>query len=107
MQLDLLPAPPAYSRGTAAGAARTSDTSVAAAASVAPSLAARQSAVLEVIRRQGGATCAEVAQALGLAMHAVSGRITELRLQGRLRDSGARRAGPSGRLGAVWVEVRT
>jgi predicted ArsR family transcriptional regulator len=105
MQYDLLPAPPAYSRGTSPGAARCSDTSVAAAASVAPTLGARQAAVVDVVRRRGGATCAEVAAALGLPMHAVSGRITELRLQGRLADSGARRIGTSGRAGAVWVEV--
>jgi predicted ArsR family transcriptional regulator len=103
MQYDLLA--PSYAAGTAPGARRRSDTSVAAAASVVPTLGARQQAVLEVVRTRGGATCAEVAAVLGLPMHSVSGRIRELNLQGRLADSGERRAGPSGRYGTVWEEV--
>jgi hypothetical protein len=95
-------AAPAYRSGTAAGAARSSDTSTAAAASVQPSLGARQAAVLRVIRDGRGATCAEVGLALRLPPNCVSGRITELRLQGRIHDTGQRRAGPSGRMGVVW-----
>jgi orotidine-5'-phosphate decarboxylase len=103
MQPDLFtPTPATYRAGTAAGAARASDTSQAAAASVHPTLGARQAAALRVIRDGHGATCAEVAAHLGLPMHAVSGRLTELRIQGRIHDKGQRRAGPSGRLGVVW-----
>jgi hypothetical protein len=102
MQPDLFASPPAYRAGTAAGAARTSETSQAAAASLQPTLGARQAAVLRVIRDGRGATCAEVAEHLTLPMHSISGRIVELRKQGRIHDTGQRRAGPSGRLGTVW-----
>jgi predicted transcriptional regulator len=94
--------PPSYAAGTAAGAARTSETSQAAAASLQPTLGARQAAVLRVIREQRGATCSEIARTLALPMHSCSGRLTELRMLGKIHDTGQKRAGPSGRLGTVW-----
>jgi hypothetical protein len=101
-QLDLLPVPPSYSRGTAAGASRLSDTSQAAAASIQSDLAARQARVLNVIRDRAGATCFEVASDIGTALHRVSGRIRELVLRDLVYDSGERRTAPSGRTVTVW-----
>jgi hypothetical protein len=102
-----LHAAPAYRSGTAAGAARSSDTSQAAAASVQPSLGARQAAVLRVIRDGRGATCAEIGLVLNLPPNSISGRITELRKQGRVFDSGRTRPSPvSGKAGTVWQARR-
>jgi hypothetical protein len=110
MQPDLFAAsaefapPPSYRRGTAAGAARSSDTSVAAAASLQSSLPARQLAVLNVIEHPAGATLSEIMSALDLPAQSVSGRITELRLSGQVVDSGRTRPSPtSGRAQTVWV----
>jgi hypothetical protein len=101
-QLDLLPVPPSYSRGTAAGASRLSDTSQAAAASIQPDLAARQARVLAVIEDRAGATCFEIASDIGTALHRVSGRIRELVIRGLVYDSGCRRLAPSGRSVVIW-----
>lgn len=50
-------------------------------------LSYRQKSVYEVIASRGGATSREVASALNLPLHSVSGRITELCSMGMVRDS--------------------
>jgi predicted ArsR family transcriptional regulator len=91
---------------TTPGFARGSDTSEAAAASLpAEKVARRKRQVLAVVRARGGATCAEIAAAMHSPMHAISGRVRELVLDGLLVNSGRRRIGSSGRPGVVWEEV--
>lgn len=79
------------------------DTSVAAAASLAPSAGQLRSRVLVEVRERGGATCDEVEQALRMQHQTASARIRELVLDGRLVDSGERRLTKSNRRAAVWV----
>lgn len=70
-------------------------------------LAARQEAVLGVIRNSAaGATSHEVAVDLGVPLNTISGRFTELAAMGKIRAAGTR-ANPSGRRAAVWVEAVT
>lgn len=47
--------------------------------------------VRDVIEKRGGATTFEVAEELGWSVHCVSGKITNLKDRGKLRDSGQRK----------------
>jgi hypothetical protein len=63
----------------------------AAFALVADTLTDRQNTVLErVSASRGGITSKELANALETPLHAISGRITELKAQGRIREHGRR-----------------
>lgn len=50
-----------------------------------------------------GAIGDDVARGLDLHVTQVRSRISELKAQGKIVDSGRRRKGASGRMGAVWV----
>ena len=72
--------------------ARPTDTSMAAADSVADQVETVRDAVLAEIRRRGGATADEVADALERTVLTVRPRVSELRRLGRVR--GLRRPAP-------------
>jgi hypothetical protein len=82
------------------------DTQITSWCSLQSSLDTRLDQVYEIIRRSGGATGFEVAEALGLPLHCVSGRITDLcgeRGGWVVEDSGLRRVNPgSGKSCIVW-----
>jgi predicted ArsR family transcriptional regulator len=103
VQLDLMAlAVPAYSCGTAAGHARGSDTSEAAARHIAPTLGARQAAVLDALRALRTATGEQVAAWLARPTYTILPRLTELAAMGLVADTGARRLNASGRSAAVY-----
>lgn len=60
--------------------------------------------VYEIIKAsKKGATLFEIQKALGWSINRISGRVTELHQDDRIRDSGKRRANPeSGRNAIVW-----
>lgn len=67
---------------------------------------ARQRAVIlaAIKLRPDGASCDEVAVALGKTPNAISGRFTELKCGGLIRKNGTRPA-RSGKQAGVWVSV--
>jgi hypothetical protein len=86
------------------GYVRLSDTSRAAAESIKPDAAVIRRRVLQAIyAAPNGATCDEVEQWLDLTHQTASARCAELKAQGKVKDSGARRRTRSGRLAAVLV----
>lgn len=80
-----------------------SDTSQAAAESIAPHLSRLQDRLLGLIRDRGGATVDELIVATGLVHQTVGPRVRELFLKGRVRDSGQRRPTRRGRKATVWI----
>jgi len=65
--------------------------SVAAFATIADSLTNRRNDVLSVIlRNPDGVTSKEIAETLDMPLHAISGRITELKERGRITEHGKR-----------------
>ena len=100
---DHYPDIPSYADGGAGH--RGVDTSIAAAKVINDSLPRLQKAVFAVIRQAGsrGATGDEIAQALGWERWRVRPRTSELRRDGRIVDSGARRESLSGIASIVWV----
>ena len=91
-----LPFPPYASR---------SDTSKAAAVSVAPTTGTLRAMVLDYIHALcwSGATCDEAERDLEMAHQTASPRFWELRKSGQIVDSGKRRKTRSGRSATVWV----
>ncbi len=85
-------------------AARNTDTSRAAAASVAPSAARVRSMVMNAIRAsaQDGLTADEAAGRLGMSVLTVRPRVSELGKAGAILDAGIRRPNQSGRRAIVW-----
>jgi len=85
-------------------AARDTDTSRAAAASVAPSAARVRSMVMSAIRAsaQDGLTADEAAGHLGMSVLTVRPRVSELGKSGAIVDAGVRRPNQSGRRAIVW-----
>lgn len=83
-------------------AARNTDTSRAAAASVAPSAARVRSMVLNAIRASAGLTADEAAGRLGMSVLTVRPRVSELGKSGAIVDAGIRRPNQSGRRAIVW-----
>ena len=81
------------------------DTSIMAAEEIKPHLGRLQAEVYSYLLKQeaGGATCHEIAQMLGLSLQSATPRVYELRLKGKVRDSGHRRLTPTQRLAIVWV----
>jgi hypothetical protein len=51
-------------------------------------------------------TAHEIAEKLGLPLNTVSPRTAPLQRKGFIKDSGARREGPSGRKSIVWERVK-
>lgn len=84
-----------------------SDTSRAAAESLPSRGADLRARVLGYIvgRGQDGATCWEIERSLAFIHQTASPRIWELRLAGRVADSGQRRMTGSGRQAVVWVAL--
>lgn len=68
-------------------------------------LSKRRKEVLEVILEKGGGRAAsfQVAEWLGLPLHSVSGRITELNNMGYLVDSGDRREKQTGGIRSSYI----
>lgn len=85
--------------------ARPTDTSLAAAESVAETAETLREAVFGwiLLRKGGGSTADETAEALDLSILTVRPRVSELRAQGRIVDSGERRTNASGRRAIVWI----
>jgi hypothetical protein len=87
--------------------ARGSDTSSDAADSIEPIAPLLRERVLNIIKTAGpmGLTCDECEAVLGMRHQTVSARVTELRNETRIVDSGQRRPTRSGRKATVWVAV--
>lgn len=81
------------------------DTSRAAAASIAKAAASIRAKTFCLVRDAGerGLIGDDVATALGLHVTQVRSRLSELHADNLIADSGFRRRGASGRMGAVWV----
>lgn len=90
-------------------AARPTDTSIAAAESLADGVAGLRRRVLEAIRAAGaiGLTPDEAAAQLELTPFTTRPRFSELREKGLIEDSGLRRANASGRKAIVWWAAET
>lgn len=85
------------------------DTQLKAWRDLQPKLINRQTQVYDIIAGacEYGATIFEIAKRLGKPPNEVSGRCTELRFKGKIRDSGGRRYNPRTRKAAiVWVAVK-
>lgn len=85
------------------------DTSYAAAESIADVAKNREILALRLITALGGygATADEVADKLGWEeRYSARPRLSTLRADGKIEDSGKRRRGVSGRFQAVWVLPR-
>jgi hypothetical protein len=85
--------------------ARHTDTSVAAADSIAPQVTHLRRVVLDAIRAAGaaGLTADECAARVDLSPLTVRPRVCELREMLFVIDSGKRRANHSGRNAIVWI----
>jgi hypothetical protein len=84
---------------------RAIDTSIDAAAALAPDLGRLQRIALAAIREAGdaGLTADELAAALKLTRWTVQPRTSELRRKGAIRDSGQRRQNATGKRAIVWT----
>jgi len=80
------------------------DTSKAAADSVAPNAHTLRDDALQVLK-VGPRTADEVAAVMGKSNLSIRPRITELVLQGRIFDTGERRRNASGKSAIVWRVV--
>jgi len=86
---------------------RVQETSRAALESIDPrKKSCREQQILEYIDANGGATCCEVEEALGLLHQSASSTITGLRKAGRLVDTGERRPTNTGCMAIVWGAVQ-
>jgi len=61
--------------------------------------------ILELVKASGdrGMTCSEIAAALGKEMHAISGRLSEMKIDGRLVATDRTRKTPTGTPARVLV----
>ena len=87
---------------------QNTETSIEAAAAIAPDLTRLQGMVLDAIRDadwKGGLTADEVAMVLDLTPFTARPRCAELKVFGKIEDSGSRRENESGRRAIVWVVV--
>lgn len=81
---------------------RGADTSVAAFESTPPKRRAKQrEEVLKIIKELRGATCEEVSRALDVCYTAASARMSELKRDGLIQDSGKRRPTSHGKAARV------
>lgn len=85
----------------------STDTSAAAAASIAEIAPTIEAAVLERIRESAGfgQTCDEIEIAMVLSHQCASARLRALSLSGKIADLGERRPTRSGRKAIVWYAV--
>jgi len=66
-----------------------------------------RSKVLSIITRNDGLTLFQIADILGVEVHCISGRVTELGKLGMIEDSLERRSNPrSGKKAIVWKVPR-
>lgn len=81
------------------------DTSIAAAAALAPDLSRLQQLAATAIKAAGvnGLTSDEVAERIGVLRWTIRARTAELRSKGVIVDSGRRRENVTGRQAIVWV----
>lgn len=81
------------------------ETSIAAAADIAPKLGRLQRLAAETIRAAGpfGLTADELAERVELPRWTIQPRTTELRIKGLVVDSGMRRPNCTGKAAKVWV----
>jgi len=72
-----------------------SQTSIEAHRKVVPTKAATWKRIAELIKARGeyGATSKEIAAAQGKLLHAISGRLAEMKQMGWIKENGARRDG--------------
>lgn len=80
---------------------RGTDTSRAAAQSIAADAGHLRARCLRVLER-APATADEIARQMGASVLSIRPRVTELKMMGRIRDTGRRRKNRSGRPAAVW-----
>ena len=90
---DMYPASPGFKR---------TDTSKAAAQSVAASAPRLRQLVLDQLRLYGPATADEIAENMGRDRLSIRPRLSELRELGKVQDSGRRSANSSGKTAIVW-----
>lgn len=83
------------------------DTSVRAAAAIAPKLGRLQSQTLQAVRSasSNGVTAHELCDRLDMPNTSIQPRLSELRRMGRISDSGRRRRNTSGVSAIVWIAV--
>jgi hypothetical protein len=84
------------------------DTSIAAAEAMAPITGPLRRLAFGLILAAGdaGLTNDELAASAQMDRDSLQPRTSELKLMGRIRDSGARRCNAKGRTGIVWVAVQ-
>lgn len=87
-------------------AAKWSNTSAQAAASIRKLAPTLRELVLAHVKAAGGATCDEIELVLHFTHQTASARVNELMRMGALVDSGKRRRTRSGRNATVWVLAR-
>lgn len=80
------------------------DTSIEAAAKIAPAASTLRRAVLQYIENNGPSTDEEMQKALGMPANTQRPRRRELVQQGLLYDSGARKKTASGRNAILWTD---
>ena len=82
---------------------QNTDTSKAAAVSMKGRVATIQEAVVDCLELHGRKATFELAALLGKSYRSVQPRTSELRLEGRIKDTGERRIDPdTGRKATVW-----
>lgn len=87
---------------------RNTDTSEAAAEDMKPSAKFIRQKVFEAIKAADviGLTTEEIADRTGIEYRSVQPRTSELRVEGRIMDSGQRRKNATGKAAIVWVVKR-
>ena len=95
------------SRCTGAPGHRNVDTSIAAANALAPKLGRLQLMAATAILDAGahGLTADELAARLDMDRWSIRPRTSELKREGRIRDSGTRRPNCTGKRAIVWVSA--
>jgi hypothetical protein len=84
---------------------RVVETSIAAAAAIAPKRGRLQQIALEAIREAGwlGLTADELAEKVGMDRLSIQPRTSELKRKGLIRDSEQRRPNATGKRAIAWV----
>jgi hypothetical protein len=85
-----------------------SDTSQAAAESIAETVTGKRLTVLNAVKAHplSGLTCDELQSITGFLHQTCSARVTELKLANLIFDTGTRRKTRTGRSAVVWTAVR-
>ncbi len=83
------------------------DTSRAARPKPAKAYTLREKALEIIRRRRNGVSVHEVAEALHVPVASVQPRISELKADGRIKDTGRRRRNASGHIAAIFAAQRS